>query len=179
MRTKFRLTTKALCMLAILTAIKIILERLVSVSIGSYVRISFSFIPVAVSGMLLGPIGSTLVATVADVLGELLVGGVPFPGLTAVAALTGFLYGIFLHHQELTWKRAACCMLTISVVCSIVLNSLVLYWMGYLPHAHDALMASMATRIIRSVVQYPINVAILVGIGKLMKRIPSSMYQLC
>ena len=69
-------------------------------------------------------------------------------------------------------------MLTISVVCSIILNSLVLYWMGYLPHAHDAFLASMATRMIRSVIQYPINVAILVGIGKLMKRIPSSVYQL-
>ena len=178
MRTKFRLSTKSLCMLAILTAIKIILERLVSVSIGSYVRISFSFIPVAVSGVLFGPLGAALVATVADVLGELLVGGVPFPGLTAVAAFTGFLYGVFLYRQELTLKRAALCMLTISVVCSIILNSLVLYWMGYLPHVHDAFLASMATRMIRSVIQYPINVAILVGIGKLMKRIPSSVYQL-
>ncbi len=178
MRTKFHLSTKSLCMLAILTAIKIILERLVSVSVGSYVRISFSFIPVAVSGVLFGPLGATLVATVADVLGELLVGGVPFPGLTAVAALTGFLYGVFLYRQELTPKRSALCMLTISVVCSILLNSLVLYWMGYLPHAHDALLASMTTRIIRSVVQYPINVTILVGIGKLMKRMPSSVYQL-
>ncbi len=165
-------------MLGILTAMKIILERLFSISMGDYVRISFSFIPVAVSGILLGPVGSTMVATVADLLGTVISGQTPFPGLTAVAALTGFFYGIFLYRKEITLSRAALCMLAVTVICSIILNSLCLYWMGILPHAHDAFWIRMVPRLIRSAVQYPINVAILLGVGKLMKRLPASVYRL-
>ncbi len=165
-------------MLGILTAMKIILERLFSISMGDYVRISFSFIPVAVSGILLGPVGSTMVATVADLLGTVISGQTPFPGLTAVAALTGFFYGIFLYRKEITLIRAALCMLAVTVICSIILNSLCLYWMGILPHAHDAFWIRMVPRLIRSAVQYPINVAILLGVGKLMKRLPASVYRL-
>ncbi len=165
-------------MLGILTAMKIILERLFSISMGDYVRISFSFIPVAVSGILLGPVGSTMVATVADLLGTVISGQTPFPGLTAVAALTGFFYGIFLYRKKITLSRAALCMLAVTVICSIILNSLCLYWMGILPHAHDAFWIRMVPRLIRSAVQYPINVAILLGVGKLMKRLPASVYRL-
>ncbi len=165
-------------MLGILTAMKIILERLFSISMGDYVRISFSFIPVAVSGILLGPVGSTMVTTVADLLGTVISGQTPFPGLTAVAALTGFFYGIFLYRKEITLIRAALCMLAVTVICSIILNSLCLYWMGILPHAHDAFWIRMVPRLIRSAVQYPINVAILLGVGKLMKRLPASVYRL-
>ncbi len=165
-------------MLGILTAMKIILERLFSISMGDYVRISFSFIPVAVSGILLGPVGSTMVATVADLLGTVISGQTPFPGLTAVAALTGFFYGIFLYRKEITLIRAALCMLAVTVICSIILNSLCLYWMGILPHAHDAFWIRMVPRLIRSAIQYPINVAILLGVGKLMKRLPASVYRL-
>lgn len=165
-------------MLGILTAMKIILERLFSISMGDYVRISFSFIPVAVSGILLGPVGSTMVATVADLLGTVISGQTPFPGLTAVAALTGFFYGIFLYRKEITLIRAALCMLAVTVICSIILNSLCLYWMGILPHAHDAFWIRMVPRLIRSAVQYPINVAVLLGVGKLMKRLPASVYRL-
>ena len=178
MHQKFRLTTKAVCILGIMTAMKIILERLFSISMGDYIRISFSFIPVAVTGMLLGPIGSTMVATVADLLGTVLSGQTPFPGLTAVAALTGFFYGIFLYRKEITLGRSALCMLAVTVVCSIILNSMCLYWMGILPHAHDAFWIRMVPRLIRSAIQYPVNTTILFGIGKLMKRLPASVCKL-
>ena len=171
----FHFSTKRLCIMGILTALKIILERVLSVSIGNYVRISFSFIPVAVSGMLLGPVSSTLVATVADLLGTLLSGQAPFPGLTVVAALTGFLYGAFLYHKEVSLARAALCMLTVTVVCSLTLNSLCLYWMGYLPHEAEAFWIRMTPRIIRSAVQYPINVALLVGTDRMMQRLPGDL----
>ena len=174
-RSWFHLSTKRLCMMGILVALKIILERVLSISVGDYLRISFSFIPVAVSGLLMGPVCSTLVATAADLLGTLLSGQAPFPGLTAVAALTGLFYGIFLYRREVTLGRAMLCMLVVTVVCSLMLNSFCLYLMGILPHAPDAFWLRMVPRIIRSAVQYPINVALLLGTACLMRRMPASL----
>ena len=174
-RSWFHLSTKRLCIMGILTALKIILERVLSISVGDYLRVSFSFIPVAVAGMLMGPMCSTLVAAAADLLGTLLSGQAPFPGLTLVAALTGFFYGAFLYRREITLGRAMGCMLAVTLVCSLVLNSLCLYVMGILPHAPDAFWLRMTPRMIRCAVQYPINVALLLGTSRLLRRLPARL----
>lgn len=171
----FHLNTKRLCIMGIMVALKIVLERVLSISMGDYLRVSFSFIPVAITGMMMGPVGSTLVATVADLLGTLISGQAPFPGLTAVAALTGFFYGLFFYKKKVTVLRAAMCFLPVTFLCSLILNSLCLYWMGILPHAPEAFWIKMAPRAIRSVVQYPINVAIMVIVARAVDRLPADL----
>lgn len=174
-KSLFRFSTKRLCILGIMVALKIVLERVLSISMGDYLRVSFSFIPVAVSGMLMGPVASTLVATVADLLGTVISGQAPFPPLTVVAALTGCFYGLFFYRKKVTVLRAAMCFLPVTFLCSLVLNSLCLCWMGIIPTAPEAFWIKMTPRIIRSVVQYPINVAIMVIVARAVERLPAEL----
>lgn len=174
-KTWFRFNTKRLCFMGIMVALKIVLERVLSISMGDYLRISFSFIPVAVTGMMMGPVASTLVATVADLLGTLISGQAPFPPLTVVAALTGCFYGLFFYRKTVTLLRAAMCFIPVQFLCSLVLNSACLVWMGIIPSAPEAFWIKMTPRIIRAVVQYPINVAIMVIVAKAVERLPADM----
>ena len=154
--------------MGIMVALKIVLERILSISMGDYLRISFSFIPVAVTGMMMGPVASTLVGT-------LISGQAPFPPLTVVAALTGCFYGLFFYRKKVTLLRAAMCFIPVQFLCSLVLNSACLVWMGIIPSAPEAFWIKMTPRIIRAVVQYPINVAIMVIVAKAVERLPADM----
>ena len=57
-----RLTTQKLCVMGVLMALQIILSRITAINLGNWLRISFGFLPNAIAGYLLGPIGGTLVA---------------------------------------------------------------------------------------------------------------------
>lgn len=52
-----RLTTQKLCVMGVLMALQIILSRITAINLGNWLRISFGFLPNAIAGYLLGPIG--------------------------------------------------------------------------------------------------------------------------
>ena len=83
-----RLTTQKLCVMGVLMALQIILSRITAINLGNWLRISFGFLPNAIAGYLLGPIGGTLVAWGSDALGTILTGQAINPGLSVTAALT-------------------------------------------------------------------------------------------
>ena len=91
-----KLSSKMLTILAVLIAMQIVLSRFASISAWN-MRIGLGFIPVAVSGILYGPLAGALVGALSDVLGALLFpSGAFFIGFTLKAALSGALYGIVL-----------------------------------------------------------------------------------
>ena len=55
-----RLTTQKLCVMGVLMALQIILSRITAINLGNWLRISFGFLPNAIAGYLLGPIGGML-----------------------------------------------------------------------------------------------------------------------
>ena len=55
-----RLTTQKLCVMGVLMAMQIILSRITAINLGNWLRISFGFLPNAIAGYLLGPIGGML-----------------------------------------------------------------------------------------------------------------------
>jgi ECF transporter S component (folate family) len=91
---------KKLVLASLLLAILIVVERLVSIQ-TPILRISFAYVPIILSGILLGPIWSTTIAVLGDLLGMLL-----FPkssffiGFTISAALTGLIYGLLLYNTK-------------------------------------------------------------------------------
>ena len=93
-----RLTT--LVSLALLVAIEVVLARFLSIR-TPVVRIGFGFVPVAVAGMMFGPMGGLSVGLIGDLLGATLFpSGVFHPGFTLTATLGGLVYGILLHQKE-------------------------------------------------------------------------------
>ena len=91
---------KKIALAALLLALEIILSRFLSIKTPILV-ISFGFLPIMFSAILLGPKFSFLIATLADLIGALLFPfGEYFVGFTIIQGLTGLVYGIFLYNKE-------------------------------------------------------------------------------
>ena len=91
----------------LLLALLIVLSRFVSIKTQILV-ISFSFIPIIMSAIWLGPKYSTLIAMLGDLIGAILFPfGTYFIGYTISQALTGLVYGMFLYKkgEELSTKE--------------------------------------------------------------------------
>ena len=88
--------SKKIILSGLLLSLYIILARFVSFKSQIFV-ISFSFIPVIISAILLGPKYSMLIAGLGDFLGATLFPfGSYFIGFTIIELITGYIYGIFL-----------------------------------------------------------------------------------
>ena len=146
--------------MGVLIAIEIVLSRFLSINAWN-LRIGFSFVPIAIAGMLLGPLPAGIVAAVADVLGAILFPTGPFfPGFTLTAFLTGVIWGIFLYRKQ-TPLRILFAVLINQLILSFLLNSLwisVLYGSPFMP--------LLATRIIQTAILIPVQFIV---IGALMK----------
>ncbi len=106
-------STRRLVLMAVLTAIQIILARYLSIQINEVLRVSFETVPLALAGMWLGPLGGAIVALVSDLLGTIIYGyGVWFPpialGPMFFAAACGwgakYLFRSNLSENRDAWK---------------------------------------------------------------------------
>ena len=144
-------STKKLVTMGLLVALQIILSRFFSINAWNF-KIGFSFLPIAVAGMLFGPVGGAAVATVADVIGALLFpSGQFFPGFTLTALLGGLVWGFLLYKKQST-GRILCAVLIEQLVLSLLLNTLwisILYSSPYVP--------LMASRVVQCAVLGPVQ----------------------
>ena len=169
--------TKRVCVIAVLIAMQIVLGRIASINVGSYLKIGFGFIPIAVCGILTGPLWTMLMASVCDILGALLFpSGAFYWGFTLVAAIAGLIYGFFLHNHPENIIRAMLCTLTVAVICNIALNTVFLIQIGAMVGpGNDGFWPVMWTRTLKNLIQFPVNGLILFGVWKALKRIPASL----
>lgn len=122
MQQKFS-NTHRLVIMALLVAISIILSRFLSIAAWN-LKIGFAFVPIALAGILLGPVPAAIVAALADFLGAILFPiGQFFPGFTFTAFLTGLLYGFFLY-KKADLKNIIMAALTTQIIGSLLLNTL-------------------------------------------------------
>ncbi len=99
---KVRFTPLWMSYAGVLVALQIVLGSLVQIALVGK-QMNLGFLPIAVAGYMLGPIGGMLVAGLGDVLGTLIFGtGAYFPGFTVTALIVGFLYGWMMspHYQK-------------------------------------------------------------------------------
>ena len=149
---------KKLVEISLLIALEIILTRFCSIN-TPIVRIGFGFLPVAIVGMMYGPLSAAIAYTVGDILGMLIFpSGSYFPGFTLSAFLVGLVYGLVLYKRPKTWGNivlAAC------VVCLGINLCLDTVWLHIL--MGQGYLALLPTRIMKSVIMIPIQ-TILIGI---------------
>ena len=90
---------KKIIISSMLLAMFIILNRFISIKTEILV-ISFSFVPIMMSAIWLGPKYSTTIALLGDLLGAILFPFGPyFPGFTISSAISGLIYGVFLYNN--------------------------------------------------------------------------------
>lgn len=124
---------------AILIASNIVITRLLSINVGA-VRIGFTFLPISLGSMLFGPLMGAAFALVADVLGQILTGGLPWFGFCISTVLYGLSYGFFLYKKEKTWARILLCVILQEVLIDALLGSVWFYHYTGMPFI-GALMA--------------------------------------
>ncbi len=91
----------------VLIALQIVLGNLVQIAFVEK-QMNLGFLPIAVAGYLLGPVGGMIVAGLGDLLGTILFGtGAYFPGFTVTALVAGFLYGWMMCPGYQQWLKRA------------------------------------------------------------------------
>ncbi len=155
--------------MALLIALAIILTRFLSITLP-IVRIGFGFIPIAVMGILYGPLWAGVGAALADILGMLIfpTGGSYFPGFTVTALLTGVVYGLIFYKKEITWKRTVIAVLTITVFLSLGLNTL---WLQML--IGKSFLVLLPPRLVQAAIMAPVKILVIqLVLKRIIPRLP-------
>ena len=159
--------TKKIIISGLLLALLIILSRFVSIKTQILV-ISFSFIPIIMSAIWLGPKYSTLIAMLGDLIGAILFPfGTYFIGYTISQALTGFVYGMFLYKkgEELSTKELLI-RLTISSLIVLILINVFLTSLWIHIQYGKAYILIMAGRIVAQICMFPIQLIVIYALEK-------------
>lgn len=150
-----RFSTVKLTYIALLTALQIVLGNVLQVPfLGK--QFTFGFLPIAVAGALVGPIGAAIVGAAGDFLGaHLFPQGAYFVGFTVTNALVGLGYGLLLYKKRPSWLWVvmATAMLT---VCNLFLNSL---WLSIL-YTSRAYWGWVSVRAVTYAIEAPLQVVI-------------------
>ena len=87
-------STQNLVLMAVLSAMQIILARFLGIQVSDTLRISFESIPVVLAGLWLGPVCGGLVGLIADTIGTILSGLPWFPPLALNPIMEGIVAGL-------------------------------------------------------------------------------------
>ena len=146
---------------AMLTAAGVILGFF-KIPITNLIEIRFQSIPVALSGMLLGPYVGGVVGILTDVLSYLVKPtGAFFPGFTISSMATGVIFGLFLYRRPFSIRRVALAEVVVTAAVNILLNSL---WLAIL--YHTPYLVSLTTRLPKELIMLPINVVLIAAVAK-------------
>lgn len=159
--------TKTMLLLGLCIAMDIVLTRFLSIQ-TPLLRIGLGFMPVALAGMLYGPIAAAVSAALGDILGMLLFPtGAYFPGFTLSAAVNGALYGYCLHRRPAaTWRTLLAAGLNIVLV-DWLLNTL---WLSII--TGQAALLLFPPRLCKSLILLPIQVGLIHGLRRWLESTP-------
>ena len=120
-------SVRVICQVGILIALALVLERQFAIIDTGIVRISFSFIPMMVCGMLFGPVWGAIAYGLADMLGwpwTLALGG-PNPIILVSRIVNGFLFGLVLYRENLKiWPHSIINSFAAQIICTMGLTTL-------------------------------------------------------
>lgn len=118
---------RVLCATALLCALYVAIYS-VKIPLGDQLRITFTFVPVALAGWLFGIVPAVIVGALGDFLGcYLFPQGAYFWGFTVTSVLSGLIFGLLLYKKEtknLIWYVIISKFL-VSLLLNVGLNS---YW---------------------------------------------------
>lgn len=128
---------QALAVCAMMLALRIVLGMFANLSLNFFpipvVKINPTFIPIAITAYLFGPVCAGIVAGLGDIL-SYLIQPTAFgftPGITACCILEGIIYGVFLYKSELSIKSIILAKVFDLVLCTLTLNSFVLWFLFF------------------------------------------------
>ena len=116
--------TRILVFVGLFVAMDVILTRFLAFQ-TPVIRISFGFLPIALSAIMFGPVIGGVTAVISDIIGMIIAPKGPyFPGFTISAFLTGAIYGLFLHNKTRSLLRIVLAVLVITIFVDSTLNTI-------------------------------------------------------
>ncbi|MDR2516948.1 MAG: folate family ECF transporter S component [Spirochaetaceae bacterium] len=159
---------KKLVLGSLLLALLIVVERLLSIQ-TPILRVSFAYVPLMLGGMLLGPGWSTLIAVLGDLLGMLLFPKASFfIGYTVSAALTGFVYGLFLHNTKTRKQFFARLVVSNLIVLLFVSAGLTSLWIVIT--LRRAFFVLLPVRLISAAIRFPVETGTMFALGVFLEK---------
>ncbi len=148
-----KLDTLSLVTMGLLMALQLVISRF---SIGNtFIKVSFTFLIVALLAKWFGPWWGMMTAAVVDVIGTLMTGGPYFVGFTLSAILGSLIYALFLYKQPVTWVRIILASVIIAVVVNALLNTLWVTIMYQTPF-----WSLLPVRVLKQLIVTPIQVVL-------------------
>ena len=130
------------------------------VPISSVLEIRFQSIPMAIGGILFGPVTGGIIGAASDVICYLVKPTGPFfPGFTISYFLTGLIFGLILHNKKPSLVRIIIAESLNAVLIGILLNSV---WLSML--YGNGFVAVLTARVLKEIIMIPIHSAILFAI---------------
>lgn len=147
--------------LALLVGLEVVLSRFFSLA-TPHVKIGFAFVPLALAGMLYGPVAGGVVGGLADLLGAVLFPiGPYFPGFTATNVLKGMVFGWCLREGKGgRWGAVSVAVCVSGVVLSLGLNTL---WISLL--YGTPFLTLLPARAVQELLLIPLQIVVLRLIG--------------
>ena len=123
--TKAKITTRALVTMALLSAISVVLARLIIPMPNVTTRFSIEAVPIILAGHLFGPLSGAIVGFVADFVGCLFSGYGYNPAFSVPPILIGLCAGLL---RPLLYRRVPASFLPAVVLGSLLWQS---YWLSF------------------------------------------------
>ena len=147
---------------ALMIALAVIIDFF-RIVFSNIMEISFSFLALALTGMLYGPLIGGVVGGISDIIQYIVRPSGPFfPGFTLNNILSGVIFGLFLYKQKLTVKRITICVLIEGIITVLILTPI---WLNILYGAKLFAIPGL----IRFIVMLPIKVGLIYAFGRVME----------
>lgn len=156
---------QCLAMCGMLLALRILVGYFSSLTLAVTpdIKIGFSFLPIAITGILFGPTAAGILGALGDIINFLIIPtGAYFPGWTVSGMLIGILYGVFLFEQPKLIVRLIICELTVGIFVEILLGS---FWL-YIQFS-KGFWVTAAVRSLKTLIAIPIEIALIAVFDKL------------
>lgn len=163
--------TKKIVLAGIFIAMIVILSRFLSVKLPG-VKIGFSYIPVYLCAILLGPIYTAIVSALADIIGSTLFPfGAYFVGYTISAIIKGLIYGVVLHKiykEDLSNKEIIIRLIVAAALTQLLVNGcLNTLWISITQD--KAFFVIAGARFVKEAIMVPIHVISMFALIKAIK----------
>lgn len=146
-------------MIGMLLAVQVVAGQYLAIRLP-IVNISFIFLPLALTGILYGPVWGGLSGLLGDVLIALQGPYGYYPPMGITAFLGGLIFGLFLHKKELTWERIALCVIVRTLLCSLILQTFFLTFLN-----GKGFLAMLPVRCVQAIITTPVQIICIRAVG--------------
>ncbi|MDP4119539.1 MAG: folate family ECF transporter S component [Bacillota bacterium] len=161
--------TFKLSLAAMLLATSVVLGTFATIA-TPYLKIGFRFLPIAIAGIILGPIYGAVIGGLTDILCFFTnnpTGEPYFPGFTISLIIVGLVYGLVFYKKDVTILKLVITKIGLDIFIEILLKS---FWINI---AYGApFVVILPTFIIESAIMLPIEVTLIYAVTLLTAKIP-------